>query len=99
MAELKIKTIEGLKVDLSSTNPMDFVSALNKIADNLGGVSNMGIFADIVSITPIEEMRVGVVDGFIDVKTGMKEKPGRELTIKDGINDPYELDYDVLLGK
>ena len=67
--------VEGLPLNYNSTDPKDFVEVLNKIADAMGGVSNMGVFADITSVTQSNEMIANVADPYqfdLDTLVGKK---------------------------
>ena len=62
-------------MNYNSTDPKDFVEVLNKIADAMGGVSNMGVFADITSVTQSNEMIANVADPYqfdLDTLVGKK---------------------------
>lgn len=99
MSNLKTKVIEGLPLNYDSTDPKDFVEVLNKIADAMGGVSNMGVFADITSVTQSNEMIAQVADKYVTVSTKRYEKPHRDLVVTTNVADPYQFDLDTLVGK
>lgn len=91
--------VEGLPLNYNSTDPKDFVEVLNKIADAMGGVSNMGVFADITSVTQSNEMIANVADKYVIVSTKRYEKPHRDLVVTTNVSDPYQFDLDTLVGK
>lgn len=91
--------VEGLPLNYNSTDPKDFVEVLNKIADAMGGVSNMGVFADITSVTQSNEMIANVADKYVIVSTKRYEKPHRDLVVTTNVADPYQFDLDTLVGK
>ena len=91
--------VEGLPLNYNSTDPKDFVEVLNKIADAMGGVSNMGVFADITSVTQSNEMIANVADKYVTVSTKRYEKPHRDLVVTTNVADPYQFDLDTLVGK
>ena len=99
MSKLKTKVVEGLPLNYNSTDPKDFVEVLNKIADAMGGVSNMGVFADITSVTQSNEMIANVADKYVTVSTKRYEKPHRDLVVTINVADPYQFDLDTLVGK
>lgn len=99
MSNYKTKVIEGLPLNFESTNPEDFVEVLNKVANAMGGVSNMGVFADITSVTQTNEMIADVADEYISVSTSHYEKPRRDLIATGNEIEPYQLELDVLAGK
>lgn len=99
MSKLKTKVVEGLPLNYNSTDPKDFVEVLNKIADAMGGVSNMGVFADITSVTQSNEMIANVADKYVTVSTKRYEKPHRDLVVTTNVADPYQFDLDTLVGK
>lgn len=99
MSKLKTKVVEGLLLNYNSTDPKDFVEVLNKIANAMGGVSNMGVFADITSVTQSNEMIANVADKYVTVSTKRYEKPHRDLVVTTNVADPYQFDIDTLVGK
>ena len=99
MSKLKTKVVDGLPLNYESTEPKDFVEVLNKIADAMGGVSNMGVFADITSVTQSNEMIAQVADKYVAVSTKRYEKPHRDLIVTTNVADPYQFDLDTLVGK
>ena len=99
MSNLKTKVVEGIHLNYDSTDPKDFVEVLNKIADAMGGVSNMGVFADITSVTQSNEMIANVADKYVTVSTKRYEKPHRDLVVTTNVADPYQFDLDTLVGK
>lgn len=86
-------------MNYDSTDPKDFVEVLNKIADAMGGVSNMGVFADITSVTQTNEMVARVADKYITVSTKRYEKPHRDLVVTTNVSEPYQFELDTLAGK
>lgn len=96
---MKSKPIPDLDVNFKSTDPKDFVEVLNKIAEKFGGVTNMGAFADITSIVPSDELKAEVCDEFVEVSVKDMETPELRYTVTRGITSPFDLDYDVMLGK
>ena len=99
MSNFKTKVVEGIPLNYDSTDPKDFVEVLNKIADALGGVSNMGVFADITSVTQTNEMVARVADKYITVSTKRYEKPHRDLVVTTNVSEPYQFELDTLAGK
>ncbi len=99
MGKLKTKVVDGLPLNYESTDPKDFVEVLNKIADAMGGVSNMGAFADITSLTQSNEMITNVEDKYVVVNTKRYEKPHRDLVVTTNVAEPYQFELDTLVGK
>ena len=99
MSNLKTKVVEGLPLNYNSTDPKDFVEVLNKIADAMGGVSNMGVFAEITSVTQSNEMIAHVAEKYVAVSVKRYEKPHRDLVVTTNVADPYQFDLDTLVGK
>ena len=58
----------------------------------------MGIFADILSITPSDELKADVSDSYVTVEVKSGEIYGRNLRRTNNVTEPFELDHDVLLG-
>lgn len=99
MGNLKIKVVDGITPNFESTDSKDFIEILNKIAEAMGGVSNMGAFADITKVTQSNEMMADVSDQFISVTTTQYEKPHRDLQATSSETDPFQLELDCLIGK
>lgn len=99
MSQLKTKVVDGLPLNYDSTDSKDFVEALNRIADAMGGVSNMGVFADITSVTQSNEMIADVEDKYVVVGTKRYEKPHRNLVVTTNVSEPYQFELDTLVGK
>lgn len=73
MGNLKTKVVDGITPNFESTDSKDFIEILNKVAEAMGGVSNMGAFADITKVTQSNEMMADVSDQFISVTTTQHE--------------------------
>lgn len=99
MSKYKTKVVSGLPLNFESTEPKDFVEVLNKIAEAMGGVSNMGVFANITSVTQSNEMIANVADKYVTVSTKRYEKPHCDLVVTTNVADPYQFDLDTLVGK
>ena len=99
MAKTKTKVVDGLPLNYESKDPKDFVEVLNKVASAMGGVSNMGVFADITSVTQSNEMVANVKDKYVVVSTMQYEKPRRDIVGSTKVSEPYQLDLDTLVGK
>lgn len=99
MSKMKTKVIDGLPMNFESTDPKDFVEVLNRIAEAMGGVPNMGVFADITSVAQSNEMIASVADKYVSVSTKHYEKPYRDLTVTTNVADPYQFELDTLVGK
>lgn len=99
MKNLKTTRIENLSLNLQDPTQEDIVHALNMVAEQFGGVKNMGVFADITAITPMKEMKADISDSFIEIHTQDKEQPFKKLENKNNIKSPFDLDYDILIGK
>ena len=95
MGNLKIKVVDGITPNFESTDSKDFIEILNKIAEAMGGVSNMGAFADITKVTQYNEMMADVSDQFISVTTTQYEKPHRDLQATSSETDPFQLNWIV----
>ena len=95
---MKTKEFKELTVDYSSKSPDDFIEVLNEISPEIGGVTNLGVFADIKSITPGFVLRAKDSEEFINVKTSPGEKPYNHL-VNDGSSlEPYDYDFEHLLN-
>lgn len=99
MCGFKTKVIEGLPLNYNSTNPKDFVEVLNKIADAMGGVPNMGAFVDITSVTQTNKMVAKVEDKYVVVSTKQYERPYRDYIVTTNVVEPWQFDLDTLVGK
>lgn len=95
---LKIDVAHGLLLDYSVTDPQSFIAVLNKVAKECHGLHNLGIYADIVSITPSHVLKFETKDNFIHVECFNGENPGNEL-VNDGTSDnPFQHPFDELLA-
>lgn len=99
MGDLKTKIVDGITPNFESTDSKDFVGILNKIAEAMGGVPNMGVFADITQITQSNELMADASDQYIAVTTKQYEKPHRDLQPDSDETDPFQLELDCLVGK
>jgi len=99
MGNLKTKIVDGITPNFESTDSKDFVVILNKIAEAMGGVPNMGVFADITQITQSNELMADASDQYIAVTTKQYEKPHRDLQPDSDETDPFQLELDCLVGK
>ena len=99
MSKYKTKVVSGLPLNFESTEPKDFVEVLNKIAEAMGGVSNLGVFADITSVTQSNEMIADVADKYITVSTKRHEMPHNDLLVTTNVAEPYQFELDTLVGK
>lgn len=96
MSDTQVKIINGITPNFESTASKDFVEILNKIAEGMDGVSNMGVFADITKVTQLKEMVADVLDSYVTVTTKQMEKPHRDLVATTDVTDPYQLELSVL---
>lgn len=92
-------TIPDLIVNFKSTNPNDFIEVLNTIADKFGAVTNLGVFADIDSVTLTNELKAEMQDEFVRVSIKEYESPELTYIKTQGITSPFELDFETMLGK
>lgn len=99
MGTLKTKIIDGITPNFESTDSKDFIEILNKIAEAMGGVPNMGVFADITKVTQSNEMMADVSEQFISVTTRQHERPCRDLQPNSNETDPFQLELDFIIGK
>ena len=99
MEFIHVDEIEGLSPNFKSTDPNDFVEILNKISNDRGGVSNMGVFSDITSITQTKEMVAIISNEYVMVHTNHLELPHKDLSVTDKISNPFQLELDTLAGK
>lgn len=99
MSNTQIKIIKGITPNFDSTETINFVEILNKIAEEMGGVPNMGVFADITKVTQLKEMIADVSDSYVTVTTKQMEKPHRDLVATSDITDPYQLELADLFSE
>lgn len=95
----KVKKIEGLPLNYESTDSKDFIEILNKVSEFMGGVPNMGTFADITSITQSNDAIATINNKFIKVNIKHFEIPHKDLIVTENISDPFKYDFDTLTGK
>ena len=87
----------GLLLDYSLADAQSFVPVLNKIAKECHKLHNLGIYADIVSITPSHVLKFETRDNFIHVECFNGENPGNELENDGTSENPFQHPFDELL--
>lgn len=95
---MKTKEIKDLSVDYQSESPEDFIEVLNEISPELGGVTNLGVFADIKSVTSGFVLRTKESSEFVSVKTMPAEKPYNYLQNDSSSLEPYDYDFEHLIN-
>ena len=95
---MNTKEFKDLSVNYSSKSPDDFIEVLNEISPEIGGVTNLGVFADIKSVTPGFILRTKESDEFINVKTSPAENPFNYLQNDGSSLEPYDYDFEHLLN-
>lgn len=95
---MKTKEFKNLTVNYKSVLPDDFVEVLNEISPELGGVTNLGVFADIKSVTPGYILRTKESHEYIHVETTHGEVPYNHLQNDGSSVEPYDYDFDHLLN-
>lgn len=95
---MNTKEFENLNVDYKSTSPDDFIEVLNEISPEIGGVTNLGVFADIKSITPGYVLRTKESDEYINVKTSHDEAPFNTMRNDGSSIEPYDHNFDHLIN-
>lgn len=88
----------GLLMDYSTIDPQAFVSILNKIAKECHGLHNLGIYADIVSVTPSHALKFETKDNFIHVECFNAESPGNGYDNDGTSENPFQHPFDELLA-
>ncbi|MCH4155581.1 MAG: hypothetical protein LKF31_04680 [Muribaculaceae bacterium] len=96
---MESKELEGLNFDYSSVNPNDFVEILNQISPQIGGVTNLGVFADIIKVTPGYAIKCISTEEFINVNVLHGESPEMKLINDGSSSEPYDFDFSYLLNK
>lgn len=95
---LKTDVAHGLLLDYSVTDPQSFIAVLNKVAKECHGLHNLGIYADIVSVTPSHVLKFETKDNFVHVKCFDGESAGNAL-VNDGTSEePFQHPFDELLA-
>ncbi len=95
---MKTKEFKDLPFNYQSVSPEDFIDFLNEVSPELGGVTNLGVFADIQSVTPGYILRVKESDQFISVETSHAEAPFNYLQNDGSSLEPYDYDFEHLLN-
>lgn len=95
---METEEFKDLSVNYQSELPDDFVEVLNSISPLLGGVTNLGVFADIKSVTPGFVLKIKESDEFISVETSIEETPYNNLQNDGSSIEPYDYDFEHLLN-
>ena len=95
---METKQIYNVNIDYKSTDPNDFIDALNKISPQIGGLTNLGVFADIKSITPTQYLVNTVENHFINIKLSAGEKPDKNLKNDGSSSHPFDFPFAELLS-
>lgn len=90
--------INNTKVNYQSTNPEDFIEVLNSLANNIGAVRNLGVFADIVSVEYSKDLKVRAVNKFVNTRTENDKKSGNSIFHDNSPKHPRQYDYETLLN-
>lgn len=85
-------------INMKSTNPEDFIAALNALSAKVNGLRNLGVFADIISIEHTHEVVIDAANEYVSVDVVSEEKPRKTLTRKDESSDPRDFSFSELLG-
>ena len=88
----------GLLLDYSIVDAQSFVPVLNKIAKECHKLHNLGIYADIVSITPSHVLKFETKDNFVHVECFNGENPGNELENDGTSENPFQHPFNELLA-
>lgn len=98
IGSFRTKIIKDLVASRTSTNKEDFIEVLNSISPEFGGVTNLGVFCDILSIEQSSALLSDVEEQFIHVDTVRDEQPYNRL-VNDGSSvNPFDFDYHLLLN-
>lgn len=97
IGDFKTITLPKVKVDETSTNPDDFVELLNIASPLLGGITNLGVFCDITSVSHKSALLADVEMQYIHVETEDDEQPDRKLVNDGSSTNPSDLSYETLL--
>ena len=94
---MKIKILSELNLPFGSSKPEDYIDVLNKMSPQLGGLDNLGVFADITNIEISSELQAACVSEFVSIKIEGKENPGGEIFHDHSSQNPLDYNYDELL--
>lgn len=94
-----IKVMEDLSVSKLSVNNEDFVEVLNTVSPQLGGLTNLGVFCDIISIEQTSAVLSDVEEQFIHVETVHEEQPYNRLHNDGSSVNPYDFSFHHLLNE
>ncbi len=87
----------GLILDYSLVDPQSFIPVLNKVAKECHKLHNMGIYADIVSITPSHALKFEAKDGFVHVECFRGESPGNDYENDGTPENPFQHPFTEIL--
>lgn len=94
-----IKMMKDLSVSKTSVATDDFVETLNIISPKLGGLTNLGVFCDIISIEQSSAVLSDVEEQFIHVDTLREEQPYNKLSNDGSSVNPYDFSFYYLLNE
>ncbi len=93
----KTVSLPNITADKNSTEPADFIDILNEASPLLGGVSNLGTFCDITSVTQKCALLSDIEMLYMHIETENDEQPRSELPNDGSPDNPFDISFDKLL--
>lgn len=87
----------GLLLDYGKTDNDYYVSVLNKVSKECHKLHNLGIYADVVSVTPSHALKFETKDNFVHCECYNAESPGNKYENNGTSENPFQHQFDELL--
>lgn len=98
----KLRTTELTKapitIDRVSTSPEDFISTLNQISPLLGGITNLGVFADIEKVEQTIAIEGASTNDYLSFSLSDHEQPGCLLYRDNSSSNIKDYSFNTLLS-
>ncbi len=91
--------VGDIRIPFGSSNPEDYVDALNKVANKIGSFDFLGTFSDIESVECSNALKVETSSSFVHIEVENCEQSD-QLLINDGSSiNPLDYSIKQLLSK
>lgn len=97
IGEFKTISLPNIPADKKSTDPGDFIDIMNEASPLLGGVSNLGTFCDITSVTQSYALLSDVEMLYMHIETERDEQPKCQLVNDGSPDNPADISFEELL--
>ena len=97
IGEFKTISLPNIPADKKSTDSGDFIDIMNEASPLLGGVSNLGTFCDITSVTQTCALLSDVEMLYMHIETAYGEQPRCGLVNDGSPDNPADISFEELL--